>query len=102
MHQLGVDAVEVHVLDHPIGVAGVRGAVEVAVPRHRPPFEARRADTREVAHAALDERLDLEVLFPEAAIAQVRRQARAEQIRRFDDVAVGGEHKILLGHRFSG
>jgi hypothetical protein len=39
--------------------------------------------------AALDERLDLEVVLPDSSIPQVLGEAGDEQIRRFEDVPVG-------------
>jgi hypothetical protein len=52
----------------------------------------------EDAGAALDQRLDLEVLLPHAAVAQVLRQPGAEEIGRLEDVAVGGDDEVLLRH----
>ncbi len=52
----------------------------------------------EEARAALDERLDLEVVLPDPAVAQVLRQAGDEEIGGFEDVPVGGNDKLLLCH----
>ena len=103
MHDLRADPVEIHVVEHPLGLAGVRGAVEVAVARHGPTLETRRAHACEVAHAALHERFDLEVLLPEAALTQMLREAGAEQVGGLDDVAVGRDDKVpvqqlVVGH----
>src|SRR6516225_7399026 len=54
VHQLRVDAVEIHVLEHSLRVARVRRTVVVAVARHRPALETGRADTRELTYAAWD------------------------------------------------
>src|SRR6185369_14293073 len=45
--------------------------------------------------AALDEGLDLEVLFPHRAVAQVLRQTGLEEVGRLEDVAVGRDHETL-------
>ena len=51
---------------------------------------------RKIAGAALDERLDLEVLFPDRAVAQVLREAGAEQVGGLEEVPVGGDDEVLL------
>ena len=95
VHQLGVDAVEIHVLEHALRVARMRRPVVMAVARHRPAFEAGRANASELAHAAGHERVDLEVLLPEAPVAQVLRQAGPEEVGGLDDVAVGRDDEVL-------
>ncbi len=64
MH-LGVDAVEVHVLEDQLGVTLGRSPAGLAVAGDRPALEARRVQAPEDPGAALDERLDLEVLLPD-------------------------------------
>jgi hypothetical protein len=49
--------------------------------------------------APLDERLDLEVLFPDCSIPEVLRQAGEEQIRRLEEVTVGRNNEFLRRHR---
>ena len=99
MHHRGVDAVEGEVLEDDLGVA-LRGApAGLAVARDRPSLEARRVQTPEDARAALDERLDLEVLLPDRAVAQVLGKAGAEQVGRLEDVAVGRDDEaVAVGH----
>ena len=99
MHQLSVDAVEVQVLEDPIGVAGVGGPVVVAEARDRPTLEARRVEAAEIADAALGEGLDLEVLLPDGSIPQMLREAGDEQVRGLEDVPIGRDHELLLRHR---
>ena len=53
---------------------------------------------RKIARAALDERLDLEVFFPDRAVAQVLREASAEQVGGLEEVPVGRDDEILLRH----
>src|SRR5207237_4126168 len=80
-------------------VARVRRPVEVAVARHRPPLEAGGTNASEFPHATRDQRLDLEVLLPEAAVSQVLRQPGSEQVVGLDDVPVSRDDKVLCGHR---
>src|SRR5262249_6589037 len=70
----------------------------LAVAGNRPALEARRVQAPEDPRAAFVEGLDLEVLLPHPAIAQVLRQARDEQIGRLQDVPVGRDDEILLRH----
>ena len=58
-----------------LGVALGHPAAGLAVAGDRPALVPRRVQLAEDARAALDERLDLEVLFPDRAVAQVLRQA---------------------------
>ena len=52
----------------------------------------------EDAGAALDERLDLEVLLPHRAVPQVLREAGAEQVGGLEEVPVGRDDEVLLRH----
>ena len=99
VHHRGVDAVEGEVLDDDLGVT-LRGApAGLAVARDRPSLEARRVQTPEHTRAVLDEGLDLEVLFPDRAVAQVLGKAGAEQVGRLEDVAVGRDDEaVAVGH----
>ena len=47
---------------------------------------------------ALDERLDLEVVFPDRPVPQVLGQAGDEEVGGLEDVTVGGDDKLLLCH----
>ena len=100
VQHLGVDAVEVHVLEDHLGVTFGGPTVGLAVARDRPALEARSVQAPEDAGAALDERLDLEVLLPDRAVAEVLRQARPEEVRRFEEVPVPGDDEVLVRHRF--
>jgi len=48
--------------------------------------------------AALDQRLDLEVLLPHRAVPQVLREAGLEEVDRLEDVPVRGHDEGLFGH----
>ena len=88
MHQLSVDAVEVHVLEHALGIAGVRRPVEVSVPRHRPTLEAGGPDADRALAEALGRPARLERVPAgstlDAPVHLVSRQAL--------DAAARGEH----------
>ena len=96
MHDLHVDAVEVHVFEDVLGVAFGHPPARLAIPRDRPALVSRRVQFPEDARAALDERLDLEVFFPDRAVAQVLREASAEQVGGLEEVPVGRDDEILL------
>ena len=98
VHDPDVDAVEVQVLEDHLGVALGHPPAGLAVPRDGPPLEAGRVQPTEDPGPALDERLDLEVVLPDAAVAQVRGQAGDEQVGGLEDVPVGGDDKGLVGH----
>ncbi len=95
VHYLHVDAVEIHVLEDLLGIAFGRAALRLAIPGDRPALVARRVQPPEDARAALDERLDLEVLFPDRAVAQVLRQPRDEQVGGLEEMPVRGHDEIL-------
>ena len=98
MHQRGVDAVLVHVAEDPLGVALGSETVGLAIAGDRPPVEAGGVQRAEVARTTFDHRLDLEVLLPDGAVAEVRGHPGDEQIGRLEDVAVRGNDEVL-GHR---
>jgi hypothetical protein len=50
----------------------------------------------EDAGAALDERLDLEVLLPDGAVPQVLRESGLEDVRRLEEVPVGRDDEVLV------
>ena len=58
-----------------LGVALGHPPAGLAVARDRPALEAGRVQPAEDPGAALDQGLDLEVLLPHAAVAQVLREA---------------------------
>ena len=98
MHHLHVDPVEVHVVEDVLGVAFRHAPAGLAVPGDRPALVARRVQLPEDPGAALDERLDLEVLLPHRAVAQVLREAGAEQVGGLEEVPVGGDDEVLHRH----
>jgi hypothetical protein len=98
VHHLDVDAVEVHVVEDELRVAFGHPPAGLAIAGDRPPLEPRAVQAPKDARAALDERLDLEVLFPDRAIAQVRREAGDEQVGRLQDVPVCRDDEVLLRH----
>ena len=81
-----------------LGVAFRHAPAGLAIPRDRPAFVARRVQLAEDRGAALDERLDLEVFLPHRAIAQVLRQAGAEQVGGLEEVPVRGDDEVLVDH----
>ena len=99
VQNLGVDAVEVHVLEDVLGISLGCPPPGLAVAGDRPALESRRVQAPEDPGAALDKRLDLEVLLPHRAVAEVLGQARDKQVRRLEEVAVAGDDEILRGHR---
>ena len=98
VHHTDVDTVEVEVLDDHLGVTLGHPPAGLAVARDRPSLEAGRVQPAEDARPSLDERLDLEVVLPDPAVAQVLRQAGGEEVRGLQDVPVGGDDKLLLCH----
>ena len=80
------------------GIAFGHPAAGLTVAGDRPPFEAGRVQAPELPGAALDQRLDLEIVFPHRPVPQVLWQPGDEEIRRFEDVPVGGNDKFLLRH----
>ncbi len=101
MHDPDVDPVGGEVLDDHLGVALRHASTGLAVARDRPSLEPGRVEPAEDARPTLDEWLDLEVLFPDTAVAQVFRQARLEQVGRFENVSVSGDDKGLVLHVLS-
>jgi hypothetical protein len=99
VQHLRVDAVEVHVLEDVLGVALRRAPARLAVPRDRPALETGRVEAAEDAGAVLDERLDLEVLFPHRTVAEVLREAGLEEVDRFEQVPVPGDDEVRVRHR---
>ena len=95
VHHLHVDAVEVHVFEDVLGVTFGHPPAGLAIPGDRPALVPRRVQLPEDAGAAFDERLDLEVFFPDRAVPQVLRQARAEQVGGLEEVPVRGDDKVL-------
>ena len=101
MHHPDIDAVERQVLDDHLGIALGHAATGLAVPRDGPALEPGRVQAPEDPSAPFDQRLDLEVLFPDAPVPQVLGQARDKEVRRFQDVPVGGDDKGLVRHVLS-
>jgi hypothetical protein len=101
MHDADVDPVGGEILDDHLGVALRHAPTGLAVTRDRPTLEARCVQPAEDPSPALDEWLDLEVLFPDAAVAQVFGQARLEKIGRFENMSVSGDDKGLVLHVLS-
>ena len=77
-----------------LGVALGHPAARLAVAGDRPALEPGRVQAPEDPGAALDERLDLEVLLPDAAVPQVLREAGDEEVGGLEDVPVGGDDKV--------
>ena len=97
VHDLDVDAVQRHVLDDLLRIALGHPPAGLPVARDRPAVETGRVQPPEDPCAALHHGLDLEVLFPHPAIAQLLGQARLEEVGRLQDVAVGGDDYVILG-----
>ena len=101
VHDPDVDAVEVEILEDRLGVALGHPPAGLAVARDGPPVEAGCVQAAEDPRPALDERLDLEVVLPDAAVAQVLGQAGDEEVRGLEDVPVGRDDKGLVRHVLS-
>src|SRR3546814_17685007 len=81
VHDLHVDAVEVHVLEDLLGIALGRAAAGLAVAGDGPTLVAGRVQPAEHAGAVLHPGLvELEVLLPDPATAQVLGQAGLDQV----------------------
>jgi hypothetical protein len=99
VHDLDVDAVEIHVLEDVFRITFRHPAPGLAVARDGPALVPGRVQLPEDPGAALDERLDLEVFLPDRAVAQVLREARAKEVGGLEEVPVRRDDEILLGHR---
>lgn len=80
MQHLGVDPVEVHVLEDHVRITLRHPPTGLAVPGNRPTLEPGRVQPTEDPGGALDKGLDLEVLFPHSAVAQVLREEGTEEV----------------------
>ena len=98
MHHPDIDPVEGEVVDDHFGVALGHAAAGLAVAGDRPPFEAGRVQSPEDPGPALDERLYLEVVLPDAPVPQMLGQPGDEQIGRFENVPIGRNDKLFLRH----
>ena len=98
VHDADVDAVGVQILQNDFGVALGHAPSGLAIARNGPPLEAGRVQPAEFGSAAVHERLNLEVVLPDAAVPQILREARDEEVGRFEDVPVSGDDKLLLCH----
>ena len=96
MHHLHVDPVEIHVLEDVLGIAFRHAPTGLAVARDRPALVPGRVQPAEDPGTVLDERLDLEVLLPDRAVAQVLREAGLEQVDGLEEVPVGGDDEVLV------
>ncbi len=88
MQHLRVDTVDRHVLEDVLRVALGCTPARLAVARDRPALVPRGVQAAKHTSAALDERLDLEVLLPHGAIAQMPRKPLAEEVGGFEEVPV--------------
>ena len=95
VHHLHVDAVEVHVLEDDVGIALGRAPAGLAVAGDRPALVAGGVQPPEDGGAALDERLDLEVLLPHRPIAEVLGEAGLEQVDGLEEVPVARDDEVL-------
>ncbi len=98
VHDPDVDAVELEVLDDRLGVALGHASAGLAVAGDRPALEAGRVQAPEDPRTAFDERFDLEVVLPHAAVAQVLGEAGDEEVGGLQDVPVGRDDKGLVRH----
>ncbi len=98
VHDPDIDAVGVEVLQNDFGVALGHPAARLAVARNGPPLEAGRVQPAELGGAALHERIDLEVVLPDAAVPQILREAGHEEVGGFEDVPVSGDDKLVRCH----
>ena len=98
VHDPDVDAIEIEVLDDQFRVALGHPPTRLSVPGDRPPLEPRRVQHPEDPGPALDERLDLEVLLPDPPVPQMLGQPGGEEVGRLEDVPVGGDDKLVVGH----
>ena len=98
MHHSDVDSVGFEILNDHVRVALGHPAACLTVAGDRPPLEAGSVEPAEDPGPALDERLDLEVVFPDGAVAQVLGQAGREEVGGLEDVPVGGDDKLRLCH----
>ena len=96
MHHRGVDAVGREVLEDDLGDRPRGCAAGLAVREIRPPSNPGVCRRRKTRRTVLDERLDLEVLLPDAAVAEVLGEAGDEEVGGLEDVAVGRDHEALL------
>jgi hypothetical protein len=98
VHDPDVDAVRVEVLEDDLGITLGHAPTGLPVARDGPALEAGRVQAAELGGAALHERLDLEVVLPDAAVAQMLREPGDEEVGRLQDVPVGGDDKLLRCH----